>query len=334
MKALKRASVVMLESNVDGRWQHETSTILEVLRSHHPNERDYHEVAPPSERTQLAIREDLSDRCAGLTDLVSAIRERLLDSCAVFVPKLGLNAFDTGTRAMLSYAIGACLGNPTATDKQQVIWDVKARKVDAPGFITFSETDLEATFHSDSAFSAAPEPTFLLYCMEAARCGGGMSRVCDARALRRDIDRTQPWITDVLANRELPFRVPSAFLKSGDRNAVQATLAPVFADSPLIRYRRDTLLEGLEHFPQYDDPDARRALDAFDRLLNASPHVADFFMPRDSLVVMDNHRALHARTAFRDQARHLLRIRLAWDNAPAYTSGYQTVARVHEAVAS
>jgi len=56
-------------------------------------------------------------------------------------------------------------GNPTATDQKQVIWDVKARQRDSAYFSTFSETDGEAAYHTDTQYFPEPEPIFLLYCM-------------------------------------------------------------------------------------------------------------------------------------------------------------------------
>jgi hypothetical protein len=56
-------------------------------------------------------------------------------------------------------------------------------------------------------------------------------------------------------------------------------------------------------------------------------HSASFFMPRDALVVMNNHEGLHARTAFQDPDRHLLRIRLQWEDAAKHTERYRIVTR-------
>jgi len=249
---------------------------------------------------------------------------------AVLVPNLGLQQFNVSDRATLAYAVALCVGNPTATDKRQVIWDVRAQKRDSTYFSTFSETDGEAAFHTDTQYYPAPEPHFVLYCMEPARCGGGYSSVLDASALRRDIERTDPWLAKVLSDKKFPFRVPTAFITGDNPNAVEATLAPVFSDTPMIRYRRDTLAAGLKYFPEYGDADVHRALDAFEVHLAKCPHQAEFFMPKDSLVLIDNHRSLHARTSFQDHERHLLRIRMH-DSLPEERSALKMVRREIEA---
>ena len=122
-----------------------------------------------------------------------------------------------------------------------------------------------------------------------------------------------PAVTELLRVRALPFRVPSAFVTGDDQSVIEATLAPVLAEAPCVRYRQDTLKQGLRYFPEYGDPDVDRALQVFARELSLSPHQVEFAMPTDSLLVVDNHQTLHARSAFEDPDRHMLRIRLRWD---------------------
>jgi alpha-ketoglutarate-dependent taurine dioxygenase len=333
MDELRRAGVVSMNSDFGRFWGQDIGRLLEVVRAHQTGNSGYQRIAPVGTQNGLdAIRADLVGASSFLGDFVKTIQKNLSGACAVFIPRLGFESLDVNSRAVLAYALSACLGNPTATDAKQVVWDVKARKRDSTYFSTFSETNSEADFHTDTQYYPAPEQTFLLYCMVPAACGGGLSSICDARALRQDIETEEKWISDVLSDRLLPFRVPSAFVTEGGADTVQATLAPVFADAPLIRYRRDTLAEGLLHFPEHADADAHRALDAFEQHLAATAHRAEFFMPRDSLVVVDNHRALHARTAFQDPERHLLRIRLGWENAQPHQGRYRMVTGTNRAL--
>jgi alpha-ketoglutarate-dependent taurine dioxygenase len=329
MDSLANAGVVTLGNEQARPWGEQSDKILDVLRRHAFGHTDYRYVTPaPTEDDRQQMRADLLAVSSVLEDFSGQVQKHLEGACAVFVPEVGLAGFDTNTRALLAYAVSICMGNPTATDRQRVIWDVKSRPTHSTYFSTFSETDQEAAYHTDAQYYPAPESFFLLYCMEAARCGGGMSSVCDARALRGEIDAKHRWVADVLSQRSLPFRVPTAFLTVDNPEAIQATLAPVFANSPLIRYRRDTLAEGLLHFPEYGDADTHRALDAFERILRETKHSADFFMPRDGLVVMNNHSGLHARTAFQDPDRHLLRIRLQWEDSSKHTAEYRLVTKI------
>jgi len=240
----------------------------------------------------------------------------LRGACGVFVPELGLGQFGENDRASFAYALAACIGNPTATNQRQVVWDVKARAVGHSTYrSTFSETDDEAKYHTDTQYFPEPEPLFCLYVMEEARCGGGYSSLLDARRLRSDIEARQPGLAEFLNAHHLPFMVPSAFASDADPNFIEATLAPIFDDQPLIRYRKDTVEDGIDAFTEFKTRDALLALASLEQELSACAHKAQFFMPRDSLVLINNHQTLHARTAFQDHQRHLLRIRMHDDRS-------------------
>lgn len=326
MNNLSRAGIVAFDSDVSKVLRPSGRALLDAVAEYHGKPAEYRHIGPLATHGQaLELRKSLFAAAPGLEDLSSKLQETLKGACAVFIPKLGLDGFSTSDRAILAYALAVSVGNPTATDKKQVIWDVLARKRDSTYFSTFSETDAEAAYHTDTQYYPAPEPSFMLYVMEAARCGGGFSSVLDARALRADIEKNLPWVAEVLSDRALPFRVPSAFVTGGDPDTVEATLAPIFAPEPLIRYRRDTLTQGLLYFPEHADAAAHQALDAFELELKRCQHQADFFMPSDSMVFLDNHRCLHARTAFQDHNRHLLRIRMRNEALVHTTSNFPLV---------
>jgi alpha-ketoglutarate-dependent taurine dioxygenase len=311
------------------QWSSEAAAVLNVLRGFH-NGAAYQAVGPlPSQAATEALRRALLQCAPSFAGFVDELQRRLRGKCGIFIPRLGLGELPVDDRAMLVYAIGLCVGEPTATDTRQVIWDVQARRQEAGYYSTFSETDLEAAFHSDTQYYPMPEQAFILYTMEEARCGGGWSQVCDARALRLDLERHDRWVSDALTTCLLPFRVPSAFMTTKVPGMIQATIAPVLGETPYIRYRFDTLDDGLKHFPEYGTADALRAIDVFEERLAACEHSAEFFMSRDSLMLLDNHHALHARTGFTDHARHLLRIRL---RVPSLATSSTTPVQAYEMV--
>ncbi|MGY4831846.1 TauD/TfdA family dioxygenase (plasmid) [Sphaerotilaceae bacterium SBD11-9] len=325
MNDLSRAGVVTLSEDAGKALRVSSASLLEVVASFHKCPGDYTKLGPLENHQAQKLRSELFKAGPGLEDLSAALQRAQQRATAVLIPKVGLSGFSVGERATLVYALAVGLGNPTATDQKQVVWDVKPRLRDSTYFSTFSETDGEAAYHTDTQYFPEPEANFILYCMQEARCGGGYSSVLDARALRSDIEAKSPQLAQALAQGRFPFRVPSAFVRGGDRDVIEATLAPIFADEPLIRYRRDTLLEGALHFPRQLDADGHKALDAFEAELAACTHQAEFFMPSDSLVYIDNHRALHARTSFQDHERHLLRIRMRDDSRVKRPSGLSMV---------
>lgn len=310
MDKLSQAGVIVLGDDACDSWRQSARAMLGVIAELNAGESDYQQIGPCAAPQWRERRAALYAAAPGLEEFASDLQQRMGTASAILLPRLGIEVFTVSERSTLVYALALCVGNPTATDMRQVIWDVRARKRDSTYFSTFSETDGEAAYHTDTQYYPEPEPSFVLYCMEPARCGGGYSSVLNARALRIDIESSKPWLANVLSSKLLPFRVPSAFVTGGDPNVVEATLAPVFSRKPMIRYRRDTLAAGLHYFPEYGDADVHRAMDAFEEELAKCVHQAEFFMPRDSLVLIDNHQALHARTSFQDHQRHLLRIRM------------------------
>lgn len=310
----ERAGVAVVAPYLVPRWQDEADVILRTLNAYHPEAERYGQIAGlMSRETAGLLRDDLISVAPSLAAFADYVMASLAASgCGVYVRELGLAGFDNEQRARLLYALSACIDEPSPTNAQggQVVWDVAPRRTDAGYFVTFSEHDGEAAFHTDTQYYPIPERWFALYVMAPAQCGG-LSVMCDGEAVRTNLGRSSTrWALQLLEERALPFRVPSAFATDPRPGVVQATLAPVFSTLPGVRYRRDTLIDGWLHFPEYRDDDIERAIRTLEEELAHAPHAVRFGMPRDSLLLADNHRALHARTAFADPERHLLRIRM------------------------
>lgn len=310
----ERAGASIMRPEETPNWQAEASQILETLAFHHAQAGQYQQISAGGADSAASLQADLHAVAPRLGHFAETLKSRLQQAgCAVYVPQMGLTAFDTEQRARLVYALTACIGEPSATDarNRQIIWDVAARKTEGDYYASFSEHDGEAAFHTDAQYYPNPENYFALYVMNAARCGGGLSQLCDGQALHAALDKPQTrWALRLLEERALPFRVPSAFVTDERPGVVQAILAPVFSDAPGIRYRRDTLKSGLELFPEHADEDVEQAIKTLEQTLKQLPGTLEFLIPTDSLLLVNNHRALHARGAFKDAKRHLLRVRI------------------------
>lgn len=330
--ALAAASIRPLASPFLRGWQQDARAILEVLEAHHPGAlSDYALVRPlPTQTQRTALRAELAQASPRLADFAQQGRRAMAEVHAVYVPEFGLRAYDVNTRSLLVYAFTVLLGDATATDPRlgRVIWDIKVRATEEDYYSTFSETDREAAYHTDTQYYPTPERALVLYCMQQAQCGGGWSSVCNAQRLREDIASRARWIDEILTSHLVPFRVPSVFCTDENPDAVQATLAPLFADEPLIRYRRDTILSGFKHFPELGHPDVLRAIEAFESELARCTYAAEFLVPDDGLMLVDNHGALHARTSFSDPRRHFLRIRMKWDDPTGISQQWPLVTRL------
>jgi hypothetical protein len=104
-------------------------------------------------------------------------------------------------------------------------------------------------------------------------------------------------------------RVPRAFHQYADVAADGYKYSPILAtslnDPPLWRWRKDRVYGGLAKHPEYATDEVRQAVDDLvTRTLEQENDQLRYVMPTDGLLVVNNHLALHGRTAFTDPARH------------------------------
>ncbi|MFG1480037.1 TauD/TfdA family dioxygenase [Xanthobacter sp. V4C-4] len=241
-------------------------------------------------------------------------------ACGLLVPALGLAGLPLEDKRKILYALSALMGTPSVTNPRtgEVVWDVKDARREAAGdaahhgrYWSFSETNDEASYHTDTQYFADPERYFLLYFHEIASCGGGVNSLRSVEMLKDEMMRSRDG-REALAffhEQPLPFRIPTLFTSTGRPETREYTFAPLFGADVYCRYRSDTLEKGLEDHPEYDTPQARRHLAFWQKLLDDGPGEIRQAMPRDSLVIIDNHRALHARSAFEDHRRLVVRVR-------------------------
>jgi alpha-ketoglutarate-dependent taurine dioxygenase len=198
-----------------------------------------------------------------------------------------------------------------------VVWDVRNRAGESSGHTSFSENDREAEYHTDSGTLPVPERFFLLYAVQAARCGGGVSLLRDGRVVKEQLDGTAAGRAAIrlLTETKLPRRIPRAFRERGLVSPDGYQYTSVLSDKPMWRWRKDGIRKGIDAHPEYGTPEIRQALDTVVELLEHGPDEIRLVIPTDGLLLVDNHIALHGRTAFTDPERHLLRLR--FHEAPA-----------------
>lgn len=289
---------------------------LGVLKDQYGPDLSADRLVPPGDAD--ALRAGLARHAAQLIELVDEMRDKLEgDYSALVVPSMGLAHLPLPMRSALLFALSVGLGVPTATDRvnRRVVWDVKVRqdKVENNSVSTFSEHPYEAELHTDTQYFERPERYMLLYVVVPAECGGGISSMRALQCLREELSSTPEgrWAMDYLTDRDLPFRIPAVFTRDGRGESVEVTFAPIFGQRPAIRYRLDTLNKGLELYPELDVKDLRRALKVVNDAACNQERLVTMAMPADSLQLLNNHEALHGRSPFTDNNRHVLRIRIA-----------------------
>jgi alpha-ketoglutarate-dependent taurine dioxygenase len=198
---------------------------------------------------------------------------------------------------------------PHTHEPESFVWDIQAKPIHScVEQTTFSSHANEAELHTDSGYRLLPEKWMALYCVRPARCGGGVNYLLNSQtallSLPKDIQQT-------LQQALFPIRIPDAFLLPGQANYVEA---PLLQTNPWqIRYRYDTLVRGLDD-RQIPLSDPRRQV--LETLRSHLKHVPAerIDLQAGDLIIVNNHLSLHARTAFTDHQRHLLRIRFSCSN--------------------
>jgi len=234
-------------------------------------------------------------------------RSVLLDARALLRSDLAVSKFFINVLA-------SCFGEPTATDQRDrlIAWEVAPRTNLSPGHRpTITENHEAAAPHTDSSYRPYPERYVALFVVRPAADGGGQSEIVDGRALINQLLECSEGreCARLLQTIKFPFRVPDSFVHPENRAIGEVVFAPVLATEPLIRFRYDSIIEGLEVHPQVDSKEARWAIDYL-RGAIASAIDPVLALKAGDLLLTNNHEILHGRTAFGSRNRLLIRVRI------------------------
>jgi hypothetical protein len=312
--AMSTTSIVELDIGGERSWwATEKDGILGALSDHYGGDVSGEELAPPRDPAALRARlREVAPQLAAVTDRI----RRAFDhdhAAGVLIPELGLGEADVDGKRKGAFALAVLLGDPTANIPfNHVIWDVRNRGEEKSGHTSFSENDLKAGYHTDNGSIPIPERFFFLYAVHAAACGGGLSLLRDGRVVKKQLEETPEGraAVQVLTETSLPRRIPDVFKQYGNVADDGYLYAPVLAETPMWRWRKNGIRRGIAAHPEYQTPEVQQALDAVLDKLNNGPDEIRLVIPTDGILIINNHIALHGRTAFSDPERHLLRVRL------------------------
>ncbi|MFI6498164.1 TauD/TfdA family dioxygenase [Nonomuraea typhae] len=189
-------------------------------------------------------------------------------------------------------------GVPSSRDGGREIWPVRPTRTDPAA--TLSERAGAAGFHTDAAYRPDPEPVICMFVIRPA-ADGGRTLLLGATAVAAELRRHAlgARLLDTLAAPEWRWRVPEVF---GGAPAGLSPPAAVLPGDGTIRWRADNLA-GLTC-------EQRRVASWFARLLKVLPQTVTLDHRPGDVIIIDNHRTMHARAWFRDPRRLLLRVRL------------------------
>ena len=136
-----------------------------------------------------------------------------------------------------------------------------------------------------------------MYVVREDRKGGGQSALVDTVALERNLSRNT---LHVLSTTDFNMRVPVEFQKGSAGDLLRGK---VMYSEGLWRYRSDIIVRESCTSAQLE---TLRELDS----LLGNPHVVLWMhLPQDSMLILDNARWMHGRSAVSDPERWLKRVR-------------------------
>lgn len=279
-----------------------------LLRGHTSVEEVYEQVG------RQVIGSTFADTCPEVYDLLLDVRAELAHEGAAILHNTGTEKFRAEISQLTTLAISSVFGNPTRTDQkdQRIVWPIHYDP-DTPLERTYSQSLGEAAFHTDTQYFTEPERFFGMYCVVADVPGKGTSELIDGNELVATYRERHGDKALSVLGRNYPFKVPSVFTKRASDEDLEVTWAPIYdSEDRMIRYRHDTITDALRLTGSQIDDDQQNAIDRIEELLAEIEPVRYHLMPGDA-VLIDNHRVLHARTAFDDPERLLYRVRMNAD---------------------
>jgi gamma-butyrobetaine dioxygenase len=190
-----------------------------------------------------------------------------------------------------------------------------------PEAIDLAYTSLALDPHTDNPYRTPVPGIQLLHCL-TNETPGGLSTLVDGLAVAEDLRTADPAAFGILSRTKVRFR----FSDAG---------TDLMAAAPLIELDVNGRFAGIRHSPRLDFPPllppvqmqefyaARRTLD---RMLRSSGHERRFRLADGQLMMFDNTRLLHGRTAF-DPAAGLRQLQGCYIDADGPGSRYRVLTR-------
>jgi alpha-ketoglutarate-dependent taurine dioxygenase len=189
-------------------------------------------------------------------------------------------------------------------DNGEYISDIKS--VEGNELLSDSKSQNELRPHTDASYYHTPNKYQALWCVQPSQCGGGYTTLADGRAFLFHL---------TLEDQKKLMQYHCEFMsKDRTHKTIASILSFPQCGEVMLRFSYNILRHrdpspDVSLQPSVDDP----------FLKNICDKVLDFFtkdhrairMEKHSLLIWDNHRMLHSRTAYSEPARHLQRIWLS-----------------------
>lgn len=252
---------------------------------------------------QALVRETLDREATGWKDMVAKIENAFVADGIVLLRGL---RFDSENRLLVGLI--ASLGRPVGdgNPRGRLVYDLYP--IERPS----GETDFELYFHTGSPTRERPHEILALECVAQSERGGGISKltVIDA-ALESMRHRKQRAAIKTLCERRFPFKG----FRPGSDTILYAPIVEQAAGpgrALQVRFQRDLIFNGAAAEPDSFDDSMSVAMEAFETALSAPGSSIEYRLQENELLIIDNRRVLHARTAIvggKESGRHLKRVK-------------------------
>ncbi|HSS75543.1 MAG TPA: TauD/TfdA family dioxygenase [Thermoanaerobaculia bacterium] len=248
----------------------------------HYENQDFYSFARQAE-VHAAIRDSVP---GSWSEVVGPIRERLArrPRCALVS---GLR-FDEGNRLFvaLNRELGDLVARPYQKPRAQLVHYIQPATDIAANVGQGFESE---RLHTDAADWHEPVRWLSMVCIRPDRNGGGVSRFLELEALVEEAaERMDGALLASLESCPVPWQV-APYLGGG------MVWDPVLGNGRL-RWRRYTVDAAVRENGLELDAPLVAALDAFGEVVESAASEVHFFMQANEFLLMDNQRALHART--------------------------------------
>jgi hypothetical protein len=186
----------------------------------------------------------------------------------------------------LNRAFGELVGLPYQKPRAQLVHYIQP----ATDIVSARGIREVERLHTDAVDWIIPVQMISMVCIRPDRGGGGRSRLLDVDAVREEVKNHLGTETlELLQTEPVPWQLHECWGRG-------LKWQPVLTESTIC-WRRYTIDLAINVNGARLSDEMLAVLDAFEKVILASPHTIDFMMQERELLFSDNRKQIHSRTA-------------------------------------
>ncbi len=248
-------------------------------------------------------------QCRGLMAEVDACLTRGVGFA--LIDRLPLDRWSREEATMIYWLLSSMIARPVAQNWEgKLIYDIRDTGRKPGNGVRPDVTNVSQNFHTDNSYNLCPPWYVALFCLQTAK-EGGVSSIVSFYAAHNEMRRRHP---------ELLTRLYENYVF--DRQREHAPDDVMTLRHPMFEFQEDRLIARLSRFQVVNgqklaeeplDDLGRRALEAFEAIIEEPGMAKDFFFEPGQIQIVDNRRCGHRRSGFQDwpepaRKRHLIRL--------------------------